>query len=457
MPLDGDMSEIILTTQNSGYYEVLHDPFGLNVLLNNKIYANPNRFFAHWTTSEYFLNMPFLLQNFVSPIESIYLSCAIAKTFIQILILYLLSVYISNTKNIFKKDFLIAAVLITPLFQTSGYGRFIGIIDQSMIYTIFYALPLGLLLIFFRPFYNNLDYNNAPNIHFVIKILLIFLSVFLTLNGPLVPGVILIICMLIFFNIWSKNYRQQNHIKQFFKKILLSIKAPSNFATFCFVAISILSLYSLYIGHNNSLNFTDLIPLSERYTRLPAGIYYLLTQKLGYTLFLLMIAINITIIKKNYPSVEGKKILHFIKWIGVFSILYILLLPLGGFRIYRSNIIRYDTIMPVTIALIFVYGITSFYLIKMVSVKYKKIYLLGLIVFLSVFTCADKLETKNFTCEKQALETLAQSHEKIVALNCDCPIMDWRKIYDSKLSTLNAELFYYWNITKDKKLYFYKK
>jgi len=140
---------------------------------------------------------------------------------------------------------------------------------------------------------------------------------------------------------------------------------------------------------------------------------------------------------------------------GVFALIYSLLLPLGGFRSYRANIIRYDTIMPVTLGLIFVFGITSFYLIKNISQKYKKIYILSIIILLSIFTNADRLNTQPYKCERGALETLARATENIVVLDCNCPVMDWRIITDYKLSDLNAQLFYYWNITREKKLYYH--
>lgn len=46
--------------------------------------------------------------------------------------------------------------------------------------------------------------------------------------------------------------------------------------------------------------------------------------------------------------------INLFKWIGVFSLFYILLLPLGGYRDYRPNVLRHDTILPITLSLIFV-------------------------------------------------------------------------------------------------------
>ena len=41
-------------------------------------------------------------------------------------------------------------------------------------------------------------------------------------------------------------------------------------------------LYSLFIGLNNAENEWATLPLAERYGRLPLGVYYMLTSKLGF-------------------------------------------------------------------------------------------------------------------------------------------------------------------------------
>jgi len=456
MPLYGDMADVVMPSPDKGYYQVLHDPFGLNALLKNEFYPNPNRFFAHWTASEYFLNVPLLLQKFTDPIDSIYLSCAIAKTIIQVLIIYLLAVYISNTGNIFKSEFIIAAMLVTPFFQTSGFTRTMGIIDQSVIYTFFYALPLGLLLIFFLPFFKMTYYDKMLRFNLILIILFALMIIYLSLNGPLVPGVVLIACPLSLMSLWLKYYRQMEGTGPSWKRALFAFKEIPGLIIFFFIGFCILSLYSLYIGCNNSLNLGDSIPLLDRYSLLPKGIYNMVTKKIAFPLLFLFITINVTLITNYFKSGEGRKIINLIKWIGVFAIIYILLLPLGGYRNYRENIIRYDTIMPVTLGLIFVFGSTTFYLIKNISKKDKTIYILGIIVLLSIFFNADRLNTKPYECERKALETIARSPEKIVVLDCDCPVMDWRKIKDYQQSARNARLFEFWNITGGKKLYYNK-
>ena len=455
MPLKGDMAEIVLPTPNNGYYEVLHNPFGYDALVKGKQYANPNRFFAHWTTSNYFLTVPLLLQNFTNPIDSVYLSNAIAKILIQLIILYLFALYISGSRQVFRFKFLLAAILIAPLFQTSGYSRFLGIIDQSVIYTFFYALPQALIMLFFYPFFKYAYYNYPLNFSLLKHIIWTSLMIFLSFNGPLLTGVALITSMLfIFFEMYKKfdNHKETTY----FKKLIISFSNIPLSIRYYAIGISILSLYSLYIGQSNSLNFGESAPLLERYSRLPIGIYNLISQKLAYPLLFILLGINIFIIRKNYRNKQGSKILSLIAWMGVFAFIYILLLPLGGFRSYRPNIIRYDTILPLTFGLILSYGMSTYFLIIHIIKKYRIFYFSTIILFLIVFTYADKYTDKDYFCERNALEVLSKSQENPVILNSDCSIMEWKPIHSAAESELNATLFQYWNITKEKKLYYQK-
>ena len=451
MPLDGDMAECILPSKE--LQKIFEDPLGLTVISKNAVYPNPNRFFGQWTYSKYFKHLPSTLQNFVSPIESIYLSCAIAKIIIQIGLLILLAFYITGTRKIFNRSFILSVIIIVPLFQTNGYRSYMGIIDPSITYTFFYALPCTLLLLFYLPFFNATFHQTNFISNKLGLILLFVFTVFLTLNGPLTPGIVLVISLLYFFYQIKSNYHQFVG-SSFIFKIIQSLKIIPK----AHFSISILSLYSLYIGsHNyNSIYESDNISIYERYIRLPMGLYYLLTQKIGFPILLIMIGINAYLINRKLNNEEGIKILNLLKWIGIFSLLYILLLPLGGYRNCRPNIISYDTIMPITISLILIYGMSTYFLIKNFNPYFLKRYLPVIIVFSIIFTFADKPEFSKNDCEKKALEAISLSKDNTVLLEYDCSIMAWGKIEDPAKSELNAQLLEYWGITKKKKLYYQK-
>jgi hypothetical protein len=422
MPIGGDMAEVVLPAPGKSYDKVLHDPFGISVLVNNEFYPNPNRFFAHWSASSYFLQVPLLLQKFTDPVGSIYLSNAIIKTITQALMICLLAIYITNSRSLLKYRFLLAAMLVTPFFQASGFCRTMGIIDQSVIYTFFYALPLGLLMLFFLPFFKFLYYGEELKISLPATILLGFLIIILSLNGPLIPGVVLIACPLVIIKLWAKNYKDIPGTGPSVKKLFISIRRIPGAVLFMFIGFCLLCLYSLYIGRNNSLNYHDSIPLLQRYARIPAGLFNLLTKKIAFPLLLTSIVLNILVIRKYYKSAESSKIIILARWMGFFALLYILLLPFGGYRGYRENVVRYDTIMPVTLGLLFIFGKTSFYLIQNISGKYKPSYLLALSAVVIIFTLADRINASKYDCERKAIDTIAASSEKITRLDCNCPV-----------------------------------
>ena len=69
------------------------------------------------------------------------------------------------------------------------------------------------------------------------------------------------------------------------------------------------------------------MPLLERYSRIPKGLFDQFTQKLGPPLLILIIIVNTLLITKQKQNSEVRKILNLLKWIGVFSLIYIILLP----------------------------------------------------------------------------------------------------------------------------------
>jgi len=455
MSLGGDLGDNIAATPERGFYHVLKDPLGLSVLFEDKVYSNPNKFFAHWTVLKYFRTAPLFLQRFVEPVESIYLASSIAKILIQILILYLLSVYISNTRNPLKLDFLMSAVLISPLFQTWGYNRYMGIVDQSVVYAFFYALPVGLLLLFFMSFFRSIYYRADIKFTIILQVLLALFIPVLTLNGPLIPGIVLVACPLVLLSQFIKNWRSDES-GTIIKATIQSIKKIPGPLLYFSTGIILFSLYSLHIGRNNALTINDSIPYIERYLKLPQGLYYLLTSKLGFPLLFLVIIANLIIIVRQYRSAESDGLIKLLKWLGIFALLYILLLPLGGYRSYRPNILRYDTFIPVTLSIMFAFGTTSLYLIKRLKGRRKSIYLAALVSIILMFANADRVNKADYLCERQALEMIAISTDSIVALEADCKIMDWRITTDPVQRELDADLLLFWNVTNEKRLFFQK-
>lgn len=451
--LDGDMSETIVP--KNSIKPILDCPSGIDVILKKQAYHNPNRFFSHWTYNKYFNSIPLLLQKFVEPIDSVYLSCAILKIIVQVVLIILLSMIISGTLNVLKMDFIIAAVLITPLFQTNGYQNYMGIIDPSITYTFFYALPSALLILYFLPFIFRFYHKKLPLLKISIAILWIPLAIMVCLSGPLNPAIILIFSMLVFLKKITANYIHSN-LKGTVKRAANAFKIIPRSYWLYLLPICILSLYSIFIGTYNISTIAYQISIGELYSRLPEGIYYQFTQKLGFPILFIILTINTLIIHYKYRNNEGNRILITLKWVGIFALIYILLLPLGGYRDYRFNVLRYDTIMPITLSLILFFGISTLFLLKTMSNKQKTWYIPIIVAVLFIFTYSDKAMFNKNNCERIALKEISMSKEKIVQLKDDCKVLSWDLIIKPEDSDLNAQLLYIWRITKEKKLYYNK-
>ncbi|MFH2142410.1 MAG: hypothetical protein ABIJ97_08315 [Bacteroidota bacterium] len=453
MSLDGDMASEIVPSEDMK--PVFENPFGFRVFTDGISYPNPNRFFGQWTYKEYFTSVPIFLQKFVGPIDSIYLSCAIFKTIIQLLLIFLIALAITGRKNIFNLNFIIAAALITPLFQTYGYSGYMGIIDRSITYSFFYAFPITLLLLYFTPLIKQYYHKTDIKLPWYIKIFWIPFAFVICLSGPLNSGVILILSGLILFvNLKSSiNLSEKNGI---ILKVFDSIKRVPGKYWFYLTPVCLISVYSLYIGRFNSFNFRDHVSIGELYSRLPEGIYYQFTQKLGFPVLFVVLIINSLLIHYKFRNTEGNKILYIFKWIGIFSLIYILLLPLGGYREYRPNILRYDTIMPITLCLVFVFGLSSLFLIKNLLIKSKMWYIPFIALILFVYTNSDKGNFSNNDCERKALQEISMSRDNVIILNSDCTVLSWKKITKPEDSDINAQLLNIWGVTKEKKLYYCK-
>lgn len=446
-PLDGDMSESIVP---AGRLEALFaDPFGFNTLTTGALHQNPNRYFAHVSLREYFRNLPLLLQKVTTPVESIYVSTALIKLLIQLLIIYLLSVLIRRKISVFDFDFLLVAVLLTPLFQALGYNRFMGIIDQAVTYTFFYALPLLLLLLFFTLLHPVILQRRQLLTGYFRSFTLIALIVILPFSGPLIPPVVLIVSFLLAV-FYVLEYFNRKTCEHSLKGLCLSV--PRQIYLFL-IPLAILSLYSVWLGTYNIMSQTETLPLIERYQRLPKGIFRLVSQKVGFPVLFIMLGINITLIKKGADNQGGKRVISILRWIGLFCLLYTLLLPLGGYRSYRVNIIRYDTIMPVTLCLFYGYGISTYFLLKQFMSR-KKTYSFAVIAVALIFTIGDLCWLNENECEKNALIELSQSEADVFPIGSDCKIVSWRPIHDYQASKLNAEMLLIWNITDELRLYY---
>lgn len=450
--LEGDIARIVLPSES--YAKVLDDPFGISVLTDGASYPATNRYFAHAAMAGWFRTMPFVMQHFMSPLDSVYFSAAMAKMLMHILLLLMLGMYVSGSTRMVSFDLLLAMVLVAPLFHNWGSGMYIGFIDYSVTYAFFYALPMGLLMLFFLPYFLEGFHGKKGLFKPVTITLLMLLAVILAFNGALVAPVVLMVCpAVLVIKAWMIIRKEEDgmNLRSIFSPFR---KMPLQYSL-GFGLFILLSLYSYYIGQSNSENFFAQLPLAERYERLPEGIRMLFTQRSGLYWLVFMMAANLVILyHRNVPRTIRINAVTLLAVVLLFTTAYFLLLPLGGYREYRPFIIREDTVMPALLALVLWYGITAYRVLNTLGGFRKALYVAILGVFLFVLVKNDPAHFGHYACERAALEELIASDEKIVKLNAGCPVMAWGPIHDPALSDVNCSMLQYWGVLKDARLYY---
>lgn len=446
-PMDGDMAWNAIPSAD--LWPVLSDPLGLDAILHQHAYPNPNRFFCHWSIRTYLLNAPLLLQAISTPIDSAYLACALAKVIMHGLLVFLLAALATGYTNVRDPKWMFAAVLIMPLFQANGYRSQMGVIDPSTTYSFFYALPCVFLLLYFLPMAlhawhgRTMPGRAAWNWWWTVPFACV-----VCLSGPLDPGAILVLMVTLALFHWHRQWARGTRNG---RDVLRAV--PSAYWPFIIPAVA-LSCYSLLLGRYNSITLETQAPLLGMYAQLPRGILQLFTEKLGPLLLSIALVINLWLLKRLDAGGSGSDIRAAARWFGLFAVLYVVLLPLGGYRDYRPFIVRYDTLLPITLGAFTLFAASSLRLLAILRPRAKRAFGLFLVAILAVFTVADEPEFHRTACERQALEYIAASTAPVVPVPLACTIMDWQAIPAPDRSLLKAELLHLWRVTDRVKPYF---
>lgn len=447
--LDGDMAWNAIPDKD--VLPVLSNPFGLPAILEGETYVNPNKFFCHWFNQFYILKAPLYLQTWFSPIESVYVAMGIARTLIQIFLTVLIAIFITKSIQFWTFKGVSAMFLIVCLFQTNGFYRQMAIIDESTTYVFFYALPFVFFLLYILPFVRIVYWNKAQKTSWWIKLLWIPLALVVCLSGPLNPGIALVFSALVFFHIWVKLYKNQFRTSRNYNPFGVFKRIPGPYY-FYLSPLILFSFYSLYLGSFNSLSIQSEIPLQDLYFKILEGIHPIFFGSEAYVFIFLLIFINLIFIGNKKSHLYHKEIYRLATWVFIFCFLYIALLPLGGYRAYRPFVIRNDTLLPIIVSFVFLYGITTLHLINKLR-KFKLVYLILIGGFIFFYT---KMDNENFDkneCEKFSLQLMAESESNSIVLNDNCAPLGWFLSRYPEDSKLQAKLIKHWNITTREVLY----
>jgi hypothetical protein len=442
--LDGDVAALALP--GPFFKQVMSDPFGLSAAFHHKQYTGTNRFFAQFMFAAWMNHVPVLLQKWTDPVQSIYLACGIAKLFLQVSLIILIWQYVKLLRGQSVK-FVHVALLACPLFQTAGYFHSMGIISSAVSYAFFYALPSLLIGWYFLPILRSVRQNRAIVSYKLI--LLAALAPILNLHGPLLPGLFLLILLVVSLKYILPRLRQMRGTNSGLAAQLWPLETQTLLVRqllLLFIWIGLWSFYSLYIGKYNIESNVFQISILERYQRLPLGIADMIFKKLGPGLLLIFALIQYFILRKQRLT---SQLNSWMNWAGLAALLWVVLLPLGGFREYRPLIFRADSAQPLLLLLFFCYTLMSIQMMQAASRSFRNIgFAMATIVFV-VFTLADGEIVDTNKCEKAILYKLMSTKEKVTTLPSDCMVMSWQPLQKEPVSEEVVGMLRKWNIVND--------
>lgn len=452
LPLDGDLVAIVFPSPF--YSAVLHDPFGWSVLTKNAVYAATNRFFAHATMYFYWRHVPLLLHAVASPISSLYLASALFTTTLQAILLGLLAGYIRRASGVLQgpRGFWVAVALLVPLFQTGGFFEQMGIMNIAVTYTFFYTLPLVLLLILLWPFFGAACRQQPLRLPWATAVLVVGLMVFIAFNGVIATAAIAVLLFCIgMYWVWARRQARRGQSG-------LVPRWLSGQALLLLGLLAAICLYSIYIGKNNTENTHD-HTLWQLYQLLPQGVYTQFTFQRGLPVLVSLIIVNAQLVRYVVlPSPARRRVQLLLRWVGIFTLLFLLLLPFGGYRSYRPYLLRNDSISPILLGLFFAYGLSTYFLLFQLKGRLRTGYLALVCLFGSYFIYADstlKMPVNN-GCQRWAMDQLSRADKPVVELSTFCNVLTWLPLTEYHETEIHAQMLQYWGITPKKQLFYQK-
>jgi hypothetical protein len=446
-PIDGDLVSIVLPTKN--YARVLEDPFGISVLLKHEKHSGSNRYFCHEAMHIWFKDVEHVVAFFFKDkTTALYVTSALFNTLVYLFFIVLFAAYASMKVAFKSKEFLVSMLIALPFMQINGFDS-IALIDGAVTYTFFYGLALCVLLLYFFPFYIYFISKKTFSFPFIKHAIWILLAVYISFGGTLNQPLILY-ASAFFTGLFLLKNISQNKQKAIFKSVKVAVAEIPTFIKIHLSFLIILCLYSYYIGMFNDENPMEMPSLYERYLLLLKGIGIHFTINIPYLLFLILLAANYIVLKKISINKQESAVLKFSKYIVLFSIIYIAILPLGGYRNYRPFIIRYDIMSPINILIIFYAIFTSWLIVKY---NFNKKYAAFLGVLLFIFIISDKPDFHNNKCQKQKLRVFSTTNEDTIRIDKACMFFQWNTDRNDYNSPSISKMIYEWKIS-EKPVYF---
>lgn len=451
-PMDGDMVILALPAEYAG--EIFSNPTGLKAVLTGEPMGAVGRFTAQYSLHLFYHHVPSWLQAFVSPIDSIYLATALFSLLCHILFLYLMGRMVTRRRNPLARENILVYAITTPLLAFYQYYIVQGLIDRSPTYTFYYIWPILIIMAVLIPIVHTIFYDEEKGFGWLGFILSLIVVIVWSQGGPLIPPLAIIWGLMLLGAMGYKyiylrkfsglNLQQKSHKVYFPAIILIIMILASGWAYF-------LKKYNPEFISNDAL-----APLADRFKLLLKGLWIILTIEKGFSLLLLVTGINLIIAHKLVPQ-YWHRFKYFFFALAIFSLVYLAMLPFGGYRSYRPYIVRYDTLIPVTICLITVFLHTTYTVLNTLASVRLSLFT-GMIGILLLFNIYGDLGIQHLeTCEKNALKEISASTSDTIFLNSNCNILSWEPITSPYTSHMINDMLRVWNITDRDKLFFSKK
>ncbi|WP_345081827.1 hypothetical protein [Nemorincola caseinilytica] len=451
-PLDGD---VVLNALPADIVKpAANDPFGIGILLHGHRYVGAGGYLAHITVHKYFRILPAFFRHFVSPIDSVYATVGLFAMVLKAAFLYLFCIYITGRKRLFDRKILLAALLITPLFQVGGYSFGMGIVDPMIIVDFNYSFINFCVMLFFLPFFMSGFYGKE---HMSVSTMvgLAILGIYIGINGPLAGPLLCIVYCFVLFALWLQHFRQAAAGTSLLRRFWGATTQIPIYYWVLGIIILLASAYCRFLTLHNAEGLIKQISIQERYSKMWTGLGIQFSIK-GYWLLSAMVVLNVVLLLRRKGDERARQLLSFFAWVMLFNILYTVMLPLGGYRFYRPYIIRRDVFSPVTTSLALFYGMSAFYLLRAIPRQHILLYRAYVAIPLIHFASVSFNAMPDNSCEKNALRKIAASKERVVALDEQCPIMAWEKITDTTASKDLTAMLRIWQITKEDKVFYQK-
>ena len=335
--IDPDLSRVAGPVQS--YAHVLHDPFGFGGLQTGLRYPGAGRAMAHLTTkawADHALGWMHLLVS--DPVRALYLGLAITAVLVHVGFLAVGCRYLRAYQPLSTRSAIFGTVGLSLFVQLASQRFYVGIIDHSMSYTFAYAIPLLSLSAFFLPVYRSLlrmSYVPSTPLAFA----LVPVAMYLAFSGPLVQPVVALIGVLL---VGTQGLRRN--------RLLVHRRLVPSLAV-----LAILSAWGMYVSRFNSESATS-VTIATRYTLLRHGLFEVLVRPSSpWPLLLSALVFLYRVVSRSAEdSVRTRLRVHMLVGLG-FSVLWLTLLPLGGYRNYRPFILSSVTLLPVTLIAVYLF------------------------------------------------------------------------------------------------------